>query len=234
MIAVYKRELRSYFSSMIGYIFIAVVVFFIGVYFMANNLYAGYPGFAVSLSGVMVVFLVAIPILTMKSMAEERRSRTDQLLLTAPVSLTRVVLGKYFAMITVLAIPLLLACFCPLIIAANGTAQLASDYASILAFFLMGCAFVAIGLFISSLTESQIIAAVSTFAVLLVLYLWDALMGFLPDLLKNALSVFSFSSILTNFTQYHIFDLGGLVVYLSMAFVFVFLTIQAQQKRRLA
>lgn len=154
MTAVYRRELRSYFSSMIGYVFIAVVVFFIGIYFMANNLFYGDPRFSLTLTNVMVVFLVAIPVLTMKSMAEERRSRTDQLLLTAPVSLTAVVLGKYLAMVTVLAVPLALSCLCPLIIAANGEACLASDYATILAFFLMGCVFVAVGLFISALTES--------------------------------------------------------------------------------
>ena len=234
MTAIYRRELRSYFNGMIGYVFVAVVVFFIGIYFMANNLYYGDPRFSVTLVNVMVVFLVAIPVLTMKSMAEERRSRTDQLLLTAPVSLTAVVLGKYLAMVTVLAIPLALSCFCPLIIAANGSSSLASDYAAILAFFLMGCVFVAIGLFLSALTESQIIAAVGTFASLLVLYLWDALMSFLPDALANILGRFSFSSVLNNFAYYQVFDLAGLVLYATMAGLFVFLTIQALRRRRWA
>ena len=234
MTAVYRRELRSSFSSMIGYVFIAVVVFFIGIYFMANNLFYGDPRFSLTLTNVMVVFLVAIPVLTMKSMAEERRSRTDQLLLTAPVSLTAVVLGKYLAMVTVLAVPLALSCLCPLIIAANGEACLASDYATILAFFLMGCVFVAVGLFISALTESQIIAAVGTFAALLVLYLWDALMSFLPDALANVLGQFSFGSVLNNFAGYNVFDLGGLVLYVSLAGLFVFLTVQALHKRRWA
>ena len=171
MKAIYLRELRACFTNMTGCVFIAVVTFFIGIYFMANNLYYGYPQFSYALLNGIVVFLVAVPILTMRSMAEERRSRTDQLLLTAPVSLTGVVLGKYFSMLTVLAIPMGLFCLCPLIIAANGTGQLASDYASILAFFLMGCVFVAVGMFLSALTESQVIAAVGTFAALLVLYL---------------------------------------------------------------
>ena len=108
MLAIYKRELRSYFTSMTGYLFIAVVVFFIGIYFMANNLYYGDPGFSTTLVHVMVVLLVAVPVLTMRSMAEERRSRTDQLLLTAPVSVSGVVMGKYLAMVTILAIPKLL------------------------------------------------------------------------------------------------------------------------------
>lgn len=232
MKAIYLREVRACFTNMTGCVFIAVVTFFIGIYFMANNLYYGYPQFSYALLNGIVVFLVAVPILTMRSMAEERRARTDQLLLSAPVSLTGVVLGKYFSMLTVLAIPMGLFCQCPLIIAANGTGQLASGYASILAFFLMGCVFVAVGMFLSSLTESQVIAAVSTFAALLALYLWDDLMDFLPDALAGLLSRFSFSSVLYNFAYYSVFDVGGVVLYLSLSGLFVLLTVQALQKRR--
>ena len=232
MTAIYKRELSSYFNSMIGYVFIAVLVFFTGIYFMAYNLYNGLPQFSYTLYSLMTILMFAIPLLTMKSMAEERRSRTDQLLLTAPVSVTGVVMGKYLAMVTILAIPMALSCICPLIIAANGTSQLLSDYASIFAFFLMGCVFVAVGMFISSLTESQIIAAVGTFAALLTLYLWDSLMQFLPDALSNVLGLFSFSSVLNNFAYYNVFDVRGVVLYLTLAGLFVFLTVQALQKRR--
>lgn len=232
MAAVYKRELKSYFDSMIGYIFIAVIIVFIGIYFMAYNLFNGLPNFSYALSSVLSILMFATPILTMKSIAEDRRSKTDQMLMTAPVSLSAVVLGKYFAMVTVLAIPVALSCFCPLIIAANGTAHLLSDYACILALFLSGCVFIAIGMFISSLTDSQVIAAVGALAVLLLMFLWDDLMGFLPDSIGSILSVFSFRDVFYNFAQYSVFDLGGLVLYLSMAFVFVFLTIQSLQKRR--
>ena len=232
MIAICKRELRSYFNSMIGYVYVAAVVFFIGLYFMANNLYYGYPKFSYALINVMSVFMFAVPILTMKSMAEERKNRTDQLLLTAPVSLTGVVMGKYAALVAVMAIPVALSCLCPLIIALNGQSSLLSDYASILAFFLVGCVYVAIGMFISALTESQIIAAVGTFAILLILNLWDDLMGFLPDALAGVLSAFSFRGTFQNFALYNVFDLGGVVLYLSMAALFVFLTIQTLQKRR--
>ena len=183
MTAIYKRELSSYFNSMIGYVFVAVLIFFTGLYFMAYNLYNGLPQFSYTLYSLTSILLFAIPLLTMKSMAEERHSRTDQLLLTSPVTLTGMVLGKYFAMVTIFLIPVALMAFCPLIIAMNGEARLLSDYASLFAFFLMGCVFLAIGMFLSSLTESQIIAAVSTFAVLLILYLWDSLTGFLPSAL---------------------------------------------------
>ena len=180
MIAIYKREVKSYFQSMIGFAFIAFLMLFTGIYFTAYNLSAGYPYFAYTLSASMFIFLVAVPVLTMKSFAEERKSKTDQLLLTAPVSVTEIVLGKYLAMVTVFAIPCLIYCFYPLAIKAMGVAYLKVDYAAILLFFLIGCVYIAVGMFLSSLTESQIISAVSTFAVLLVMYLWSGLISFLP------------------------------------------------------
>ena len=234
MIAIYKRELNSYFNSMIGYVFVAVLVFFTGIYFMAYNVYGGLPQFSYTLYSLMTILMFAMPLLTMKSMAEERRSRTDQLLLTSPVTLTGVVLGKFLAMATVFLISLALCAFCPLIIAMNGEARLLSDYACLLAFFLMGCVFIAIGMFLSSLTESQIIAAVSTFAVLLVLFLWDDLISFLPSALSSLLSAFSFTQTFQNFAEYSMFDLGGLALYVSLSALFLFLTVQTLQKRRWA
>lgn len=232
MTAIYKRELNSYFNSMVGYVFIAVLICIVGFYFMIINMYNGYPYFSYTLQSASFVFMVAVPILTMKSMAEDRRSKTDQLLLTSPVSLTSLVIGKYLAMVSVLAVPVLIFCLCPLIIHISGASALLSDYSSILAFFLMGCVYVAVGMFISALTESQIIAAVGTFAILLVLNLWDALVGYLPDAVSNILALFSFTSVFNNFASYQVFDVGGLVLYLSIAFIFVFLTIQTLQKRR--
>ena len=148
MKAIYERELKSYFYSMTGYVFIAFVTMFIGIYFMVYNMINGYPYFSYTLSSTLMILMIAVPILTMRSMSDERRSRTDQMLLTAPVSVWDIVLGKYLSMVTIFAIPMAIACLCPLIIKANGTAYLAEDYASILAFFLMGCVYIAIGLFI--------------------------------------------------------------------------------------
>ena len=181
MRAIYKREFQSYFRSMTGNGFVALLVVFTGIYFMAYNLNMGYPYFSYSLAGSLMVYLVAIPILTMRSFSEERKNKTDQLLLTAPVSLFKVILGKYLAMISVLAIPMVIFCLFPLIIKMQGTAYLGIDYLSILVFYLLGCVYVAIGMFISSLTESQIIASISTFGILLVLYLWNGILGFLPS-----------------------------------------------------
>lgn len=181
MLAIYKREFKSYFQSMVGCVFVAFLVAFTGIYFTAYNLNAGYPYFSYTLSGSLIVFIVGIPLITMRSFAEERKNKTDQLLLTAPVSLTKIVLGKYLAMISVIAIPNLIFCLFPLLIKMNGTAYLKTDYISIGVFFLLGCVYVAIGMFMSALTESQMIAFITTFGLLLILYLWNGIIGFLPS-----------------------------------------------------
>lgn len=181
MRAVYKKELSSFFRSMTGYVLIAFLVTFTGVYFMIYNLSQGYPYFSYTLSSIMLVLLVLVPVLTMRSFAEERKSKTDQLLFTSPVKISSIVIGKYLAMVTVYLLPNLLFCLFPLIIKMQGNAYLQSDYASIFQFFLMGCVFIAVGMFFSSLTESPIIAAVSTFAATLVLYIWEYLVNYLPS-----------------------------------------------------
>ena len=175
MKAVYKKELKAYFQSIIGCVFIAFLIAFTGIYFMAYNMTTGYPYFSYTLSGSLIVFIVGIPLMTMRSFAEERKNKTDQILLTAPVSLWKVVVGKYLAMVTVIAIPNLIFCIFPLIIKLQGTAYLTVDYISILMFFLLGCVFAAIGMLLSALTESQIIAYIGTFGIFLILYLWDGI-----------------------------------------------------------
>jgi ABC-2 type transport system permease protein len=173
MKAVYKREFASYFNSMIGYVYVFIVLIFIALMFTLNNMvfsYAtrqaqgGYPYFAGALSGSVIILVFAVPILTMKSIAEERRSKTDQMLLTYPVPVSSVILGKYFAMLSVYAIPLIISCVCPLIISwvSAGGGSFLIDYSTILAMIFLGGLFVAIGMFISSLTESQVIAAVAS------------------------------------------------------------------------
>lgn len=286
MLAIYKRELKSYFHSMTGCVFIAFLVMFTGIYFMAYNLNAGYPYFSYTLSGSLIVFLVGIPLLTMRSFSEEWKTKTDQLLLTAPVSLTKVVLGKYFAMVTVLAVPNVIFCLFPLLIKLQGTAYLLVDYSSIAVFFLLGCVYLAIGMFMSSLTESQIIAFISTFGILLLLYLWDGILSFLPgsalsgmigilliltlivvyichmtknwmlaagieavgiaaalivyfvksslyeNLLTKLLGRLALADVFMNISSSNIVDVSGLLLYVSILIIFVFLTIQTIQKRR--
>ena len=146
MRAIYKRELRSYFHSMIGYVFIAFLVAYTGIYFLAYNLNYGYPYFSYVLSGILFVYLVAIPILTMRCFAEDKKNKTDQMLLTAPVSLFEIVLGKYLAMVTITAVPCVIYLIFPLIIKAQGTAYIKVDYLAILVFFLLGCVYYSIGI----------------------------------------------------------------------------------------
>lgn len=206
MLAIYKRELKSYFQSMVGCVFVAFLLVFTGIYFVAYNLSAGYPYFSYSLAGSLIVFIVGIPLITMRSFSEERKNKTDQLLLTAPVSLWKVVLGKYLAMITVIGIPSVIFCIYPLIIKSQGTAYLGVDYISILVFFLLGCVFAAIGMFLSSLTESQIIAFISTFGILLVLYLWDGILSMLPS---SAVSGLVWIILLISLIAFYIYHMTG-------------------------
>ena len=166
MTAVYKRELRSYLTSMVGYLFIFFILVLTGIYFSAYQLTASYPKFEYTLNAVTFAFLIGVPILTMRVLAEERKQKTDQLLLTAPISVGNIVIGKYLALITIYAIPMLVICTYPLIMSKFGTVSFASAYTAILGFFLLGCANIAIGVFMSALTESQVIAAVLTFVLL--------------------------------------------------------------------
>ena len=177
MLAIYKRELKSYFRSFIGFLFIAVTLFFLGLYFSVYNLMNGYPYFAYVVSSVTFLFMLTVPILTMRILAEEKRSKTDQLILTAPVSVGGIVMGKFLALLTIFAIPVAIICFYPLIMAQYGSVPMGEAYLSILAYFLFGMTAIAIGLFLSSVTESQVIAAVLTFLVLFLGYMMDSILS---------------------------------------------------------
>lgn len=159
---------------------------------MVYNMINGYPYFSYTLNSILMILMIAVPILTMRSMSDEHRARTDQLLLTSPVSVWGIVMGKFLSMVTILAVPMAIACLCPLIIRSAGTAYLTEDYASILAFFLLGCVYIAIGLFISSLTESQLIAAAGTFGILLLSILWPGLLNFIPAAASGSLGRFPY------------------------------------------
>lgn len=181
MTAIYKREIRSYLTSMIGYLFIFFILLLTGIYFSAYQLDAAYPKFEYTLSALTFVFLISVPILTMKVLAEERKQKTDQLLLTAPVSVGKIVMGKYLALITVFAIPMAIICLYPLVMSKFGTVSLGTAYTAIFGFFLLGCANLAVGVFVSSLTESQVIAAVLTFVLLFAFYMMNGISSFFSE-----------------------------------------------------
>ena len=179
--AIYKKELKSYFTSMIGCVFLAILLIIISIYFFVVNLLNMVADFSTALNAITFVVVLLIPIITMRIIAEENRQKTDQLLLTAPVSVTKIVIGKYLALITLYGIAMLVLCVYPLIMTMYGEAQLAQSYSSIFGFFLMGGAYISIGLFISSLTESQVIAAVISFVVMIFTYLMSSLAQLLPS-----------------------------------------------------
>ena len=285
MTAIYKRELKSYLTSMVGYLFIFFILVLTGIYFSAYQLSAAYPKFEYTLSAVTFVFLIGVPILTMRVLAEERKQKADQLLLTAPVSVGNIVIGKYLALVTVYAIPILVMCTYPLIMSKFGTVAFGSAYTAILGFFLLGCANIAIGVFMSALTESQVIAAVLTFVLLFAFYMMNGISSFfsktsmstcvtfgllilavaiiLYTMIKNALisaiaavigevilvviyvvkssvfeggiqkvlNIFNLSGHFDNFTS-NIFDIKGIVYFLSVIAVCLFLTMQSISKRR--
>ncbi len=180
MTAIYKKELRSYFSSVLGWLFIAFMLLLTGIFFVVYNLAGAYANLEYALYDVTFVFLIIVPILTMRIMAEEQRQRTDQLLYTAPVRVTEIVLGKYLALLTILALPMVMVCVYPLILSIYGKIQPGTTYTAILGFFLLGAAELSIGLFLSSLTESPVLAAVLAFGVLLLSYFSSSLVGFIP------------------------------------------------------
>ena len=192
MLAIYKKELRAYFNSIIGWLFIAFFLAFIGIYFFVNNLYYGYAQVGYSLYSVGLIFILLVPMITMRIIAEESKQKTDQLLLTAPISVEKIVLGKFFAVTSVFGIVMLVTCTYPLIMAAYGEINFVMNYAAIAGFFLMGCAYLALGTFISAVTDSQIFAAVLTFIVVLCSYLMESIAGLFATDAKTTWSVLAF------------------------------------------
>lgn len=234
MLAVYKRELKSVFHSMIGWIFIAAVMFFISLYFSIYNLGQGYPYVSIVLSSIVFVMILAVPVLTMRIMTEDKRMSTDRLLYTAPVKSISVILGKYFAMLTVFAIPIAYACILPIFLGLFGKVPYTETYISILGFFLFGAACIAIGLFVSSLTENQIVAAVLGFVFLFIGYMMSGITGFMSqdgNLLTKILDCYSFyERIQTVFDG--VLDIPSFIYFITLSVVFLFFTYEVLQKKR--
>lgn len=181
MFAIYKKELRSYLHSMIGFVFVAFFLAIIGIYYFAYNLYSGYGNFEYVLDGASFVFIILVPVITMRLVAEEKKQKTDQLLYTSPIPVWKIMLGKYLAVLTLFGVVLAFCCVYPLLLQIYGDVALKTAYCAILGFALMGAAFLAIGLFISSLTESQVLAAVITFLVLLLGNLMSSLTSMISE-----------------------------------------------------
>lgn len=180
MLAVLKRELRAYFSSSTGFVFMGFFLLLSGIFFAFGNLFGANPNYNGTMSNITFIFLIVVPILTMRLMTDEARHKTDQLLLTSPLSLKGIVLGKFFAAVAVFLLTLAVTCLYPVILSFFGTIAVWEIIGSYIGFFLLGSAFISVGLFISSLTDNQVIAAVVTFGALLLIWMIDAIKTALP------------------------------------------------------
>lgn len=234
MWAIYKRELQSYFHSFLGALFIGSMLFLQGIYFSVYNLFMGYPYIGYALSSVVFIFLIGVPILTMRILAEERHQKTDQLILTAPVRVSGIVIGKFGALATIFAIPVAIISLYPLILSFFGTVAFGETYVAVLGFFLYGLACIAIGVFVSSLTESQVIAAVLTFSILFLGYVMSGICNMISstgNLFTRILSAFDmvsrFDDLLNGSLQ-----LTSVLYFLSVIALSLIFTVQSIQKRR--
>ncbi len=286
MFAVYQKELKAYFNNLFGYLYVAIILLFMGIfatfYHFSNYLVAD---LAYSLDNLAIVVMLVSPLLTMRIIAEERQRKTDQLLYSLPLSVTSTVVAKYLAMVTVYLVPMLIISVYPFVLASFGIVNFARTFGSILGFFLMGSCLLAIGMFISALTENQIVSAIISFVTMLIIYFSSSISRMIPSdsmssfiaitvlivilgivvyiMVKNyvaALAVMAvFEVVLAVFYKINvtafeglfakivgwisvyercasfyngIFDLTSILYFLSVSFLFVFLSIQAVEKRR--
>ena len=177
MAAIFKREMKMYFSSMIGYVFTAFFVLVTAIYFSLQNILSLSPQFENVFNSVIMMFLILAPILTMRLLSEETKQKTDQLLITSPVGVVGVVLGKFFAAVTVFIIALVITMLFPLILSFYGSIAVAQIIGSYIGFFLLGSSFIAVGLWISSITDNQIVSAVATFAAVFLLLMVETIVS---------------------------------------------------------
>ena len=234
MLAIFKREFKSLFWNITGWLFIGITLALFGLYFFVYNLSYGYPYISYSLSAIAFLFMVTVPILTMRVLAEEKHAKIDQLLLTAPISVGKIVLGKFLALALVYTICIGVICVAPLVLMIFGEVPLAETYVGILGFWLYGLATIAIGTFVSSLTESQVISAVVSFGLIFVGYMMSSICSVISssgNLLTKILGCYDLYTPLDDFFNGTL-SVTGIVYYLSVIALALFLTEQMIQKRR--
>ncbi len=247
MTAIFKREFKSYFTTPVGYIFLAAFYFFLGLYFYM--IYSsGSPEIGAVIISMSSVAVFAMPVITMRLMSEDRRQRVDQALITAPVKLSGIVLGKFLAAFSVYALAFAPTIIFEIIIASKVSVNIFSYLYALLGILLLGGALIAIGMFISCLTESPAISAILTLVInILVLYmsnfasmitvpeggdgllskLWSKIVSVAAAFLEKA----GFISAVENFAE-SIFSVVDIIYFLSIIAVFVFLSVRSLEKRR--
>ena len=285
MIAVFRHELESCFTSLTGFVFGAFLLLFAGIYTMVYNISNALTNFEYVLGGMSFVFLVIVPVLTMRVLAEERRQKTDQLLYSLPLSMTEVVLGKYAAMMVIYLLPMVVISVYPLLLSVYGNVHFPAAYSAIIGFFFLGAALIAIGVYVSSVTESQAVAAGLCFVVMMINYFIADLASFVSSTAASSYFAFGvlivaaawvfyrmtrngvaagllllagqaalivcyvissesfeglFPELMTQLSLFErfyvfldgVFDVTGIVYFVTVAAVFLFMSVQSMEKRR--
>lgn len=233
MLAVFKKEMRSYFTGVIGYAFLVIYLALAGAILCYTTLFSMSADVTNFYSYLLILTAIVLPLLTMKSFSEERKAKTEQLLMTSPVSITGIVFGKFLAAYVMYAGCIVINTLYSLVLLNYAELKLAVLFGNLVAMLLIGMAFIAIGLFVSSLTENQLAAAIGTMAIILVFLL----IGLISSLLPSSYwlrYVFNFISIFTRFQAFTngYFDISAVVYYISIAAIFMYLTVRIFDRRR--
>lgn len=231
--AIFRRELKAYFTSPIAYIFIVVFYIFTSIFFTMYNLAYGTTDMGAVFSNAFSILMILLPLLTMRLFTEEKRQKTDQCLLTAPVNLFSIVMGKFFAAVCVfLCAMAIYVLYVITLVALAGSVAWATVIGNFVALLFLGASFISIGIFVSAMTENQVVAAILSFIIIMILYMIDIFAGNVQmEWLRNVMSSLGF------YTRYYefstgIFSVPSIVFFLSTIFVFNFLTVRALEKRR--
>ena len=234
MFAIFKRELKAYFTSPLGYVFLAIFYAFSGLFFYIFSLSVGSTDISSVFLMMFIVLMVFVPLLTMRLLSEDKKQKTDQLILTAPVSLLSIVMGKFLAAYAIFAIGVAVMPVYGFVMSTFATVSWLPIWGNTVGLLLLGGIFVSIGLFISSLTENQMIAAIGGFFINLMILLMNTLKSALPNgFLQDVLSSISVYSRYSEITS-GIFSLSSLIFFVSVIFIFLFLTVRVLEKRRCA
>lgn len=232
MLAIYKRDLRAYFSSPLGYVFIASFLIVTNLVFLLTNLLTGRNDLGTVYTVILYILMVIVPILTMRTFSEDYKQRTDQLLLTAPVKASGIVVGKFLAAYTVYFIALVVTIIYVIIVAAVGDVNMASIVGNYIALLGVATVYIAIGCFISSLTENQLVSAIATLGVFAAIFILDMAYDLVNvDWIKTILY---WVSIFRRYNTFYlgVFSIADFFYYLSISAVFVFLTVRVLEKKR--
>lgn len=232
MKAIYKREMFAYFTSPVGYIVLAFALCISGYLFVTANLQFATTGMFKFFSMLSLVLILLVPLMTMHLWSEERKNKTDQLLLTSSVPVSSIIIAKYFACLTLFAINIVIMLVYPFVMSLYGTVVWSNIYILYLGYFLLGAALFSVGLFVSTLTESQIVSALVSFAITLFLILANMLASKINvSAISSALNWFSLFARFDNFI-YGVIDVSTLIYYITFSGLFVFLSIMSVQKKR--